>query len=140
MWENLNTNLSKYSMQFSDFKHKEEVGLFANKSDISDFLQEYSKKFDLEKYLNLQTNIIKISQKKNLKNGEFSYEILIENVQKEQKLMEFDYVIIASGMSSRGDFSAFEKWRNGQIEILHSSQYKKAEDYINKNVLSIALL
>jgi cation diffusion facilitator CzcD-associated flavoprotein CzcO len=49
----------------------------------------------------------------------------------------FDHVIIAIGNFGKPNWIGFEKFRDKDINIIHSSQFRKPDEYRNKDVLTI---
>jgi dimethylaniline monooxygenase (N-oxide forming) len=142
MWKNLSSNLSKFSMQFSDFHWKEYDEVFAKKKEINHFLEKYAENFNIVPYLNFETKVINISKIKNPKNENYEkYKLKIQQKDEEPKFFEFDYVIVGVGFLTTPDYSLFEKYKipesKCKVEIFHASNFKDTNYFKNKRVIVI---
>jgi dimethylaniline monooxygenase (N-oxide forming) len=130
-WPNLETNISKYSCQFSDHSWKDEDPIFIPKEKMDTWLLEYVEKFGLTNCLNLNTKVLNIS--KELEKFKITYEkggAVFEEV--------FPYVIVATGFFNKPNFIGFEKFKNcSNITIEHSCQYTDPRNYTGKKVICV---
>ena len=93
IWENLYSNISTHSMSYSDHFFPKSSSIFGSKKDIHQYLLSYIKRFKLEKFFRMQTQVEKASQLENKK-----WQIESTNTETNTKKTEvFDYLIVASG-------------------------------------------
>jgi dimethylaniline monooxygenase (N-oxide forming) len=129
-WPNLETNVSKYNVQFSDHFWKDDDPIFIPKDRLYTWLLEYVEKFKLTDCLKFNTKVMSIS--KDLENFQITYEkdgVVCGEV--------FPYVIIATGFFCRPDFIGLDQFMNSGIKIEHSCSYKYPESYKGKKVICI---
>lgn len=84
---------TKYSYCFSDVPHFESTSLYPNRDEIIDYLTEVCNKYNLFKYVNYNTNVIKT----NFDKSKTKWNIIYKNGENETNNFECDYLIVASG-------------------------------------------
>jgi dimethylaniline monooxygenase (N-oxide forming) len=130
-WPHLESNVSKYCVQFSDHYWKDEDPTFISKDKMYAWLEEYVDKFGFRDCLKLRTKVLNIS--KSLEQFKIIYEQ--EGVVNEEV---FPYVIIANGYLSNPNFTGFEKFKDvGGVEIEHTCKYRDPKSYTGKRVICV---
>eukprot|EP01084_Bolivina_argentea_P097449 175175_1 len=123
VWNNMTTNLSKYSCMFSDFLHYKSTPLFPSVTDIQKYLYDYCIYYDILKFIKFQCKITNIKQ-----NSDKKYIVSWFDIQHNKHYHKiFDFVIIASGIFSTPYIASLftSKNINNSFKgtILDSSQY-----------------
>lgn len=55
VWSTMHTNISRYTGTFSDFPWNPSIPLFPNSSCVKQYLNDYAKHFQIDKYINFNT-------------------------------------------------------------------------------------
>ena len=131
MWEKMRTNLSHFSCRFSDYAWDEKAEIFPNKKQMFQYLNGYAEKFSLRAHINFSSKVTKVEKEQK------QWKITWENKEKEQNSEVFDYVIIASGIFSQPNKPTIEGENSFAGTIMHSSDYRDAEFYEDKNVVVV---
>lgn len=95
VWNGLHTNVSKFSVSFSDFPWDETSSMFPSDTEMADYFHRYEKHFKIDKnaiHLNANVDLVKQMEDKkwqltwtNLDNGDQRVEI-------------FEYLVCATGL------------------------------------------
>ncbi|MCP3658858.1 MAG: NAD(P)-binding domain-containing protein [Bacteroidetes bacterium] len=120
VWNNMRTNISKYTNSFSDFIWSDESDIFPLASDANRYLNQYIEHFKLNKYIQYGSNVINIENKNDLWNITYIKEGKIYN-------SIFPYVIIATGISSV-PYIPFE------IDLINNKSFVHSQDYRSSNI------
>jgi dimethylaniline monooxygenase (N-oxide forming) len=129
-WPNLESNVSKYSVQLSDHYWNDEDPLFIPRERMHKWLLEYVEKFHLGGHLKFNTKVLNIT--KDLDQFKVTYEH--EGNKHEEK---FTHVIVATGFFNLPNYIGLDKYMGGAVKIEHSSQYKDLCDYKDKTVVVV---
>ena len=134
-WDGLTANVSYYFMSFSDHTYPEKSPIFWGKSEVFAFLTSYMKKFDLEKYISYNTEVIKTSQ---LDDNRWNMSYQSENQEPTSKT--FDFLIIASGLHETPHIPKFENQCNfkGIYHLIYSNFVLFVFNYIFLKRSSVA--
>jgi dimethylaniline monooxygenase (N-oxide forming) len=130
-WPNLETNISKYSCQFSDHFWKDEDPTFIPKQRMYSWLQEYIEKFGIKDSLRLKTTVFNIFREA----GQFK--IIYE---KDGAVSEeiFPYLIVATGYFNKPNYIGLHKFESvSGMTIEHSCNYKDPRNYTGKKVIVV---
>ena len=115
-WDGLTANVSFYGMAFSDHTYPEKSPIFSGKKEIFNYLTYYMIKFDLEKYIKFNTEIIEA------KKSDDKWQLTFQTQGNKLQLEFFDFLIIASGLHETPHIPKFENQENfkGNIEFVES--------------------
>jgi dimethylaniline monooxygenase (N-oxide forming) len=119
IWDGLHTNVSKYTMMFSDHPWPKNTPLFPDKQSVQNYLVSYANRFDLVKNIHLNTKIQRVNQTSDKK-----WEVIYENESNDTKSNQFDYLMVASGLHSEPRIPQFKDQSKFKGLLIHSSQYK----------------
>eukprot|EP01132_Coremiostelium_polycephalum_P005747 gene5747-7149_t len=130
-WSTLNTNISKYSLMFSDFPFKQEGPLHPTSGEVYQYLQDYIDHFNLFDHFRFSTTVLDIRQ---TKNDRWIVEWLDSTGKINSK--EYEFVIIASGFFSEPTptTDSIEELENFTGEITFGNCYKNSESFKGKRV------
>lgn len=127
--------ISNYHMAFSAFPPANGEGRrFWTRSEYSDYLLAYARKFDLLKHIKFNHKVVKL-KKNNLGN----YVIQVKNSHSVVQDYEFDSIAICTGNNHHPNIPIFEGQQSFQGQIIHSYSYKNASPFINKRVLIVGI-
>lgn len=126
-WNRMQTNLSRYSCMFSDFPWKASAPLFPNQSEVYDYLQDYSQNFDLNSHIQFNAEVLKIEKQ----NAQWQVKWHYQNVEQTQL---FDYLIVATGVFSKGSIPKICNSDTFKGSITHSQSYQTPDIYKGKKV------
>jgi dimethylaniline monooxygenase (N-oxide forming) len=133
IWDDMHTNVSKYSVQFSDFAYSDNIGVIPSAKDVFQYLLDYIKAFNLEKYFRLNTNIESVRQLPNKKwqvtwtnylNGERSTEV-------------FDHLICATGLHCKPYVPKIKNSEKYNGILLHSGDYRSQDERIKDKTITV---
>ncbi|KAK5584554.1 hypothetical protein RB653_006167 [Dictyostelium firmibasis] len=155
VWDDMQTNISKYSVCFSDFPHYKsysEDEIFPNNKSVYKYFYDYCIEFDLLKHIKFNSSVTKITREytnnnnnnskssnsnsnSNISNNEFKWKIIINNKESEFEL--FDFLIVSTGVFSKpqeipkilNDLKSFK----GRIS--YSQEYRNSEAFKDKKVV-----
>ena len=65
VWDTMHTNVSKYAMTFSDFDYSNECPFFPSSGNVYEYLKSYSKHFNLDEHIKLNTLVKNVKQLEN---------------------------------------------------------------------------
>lgn len=134
IYDGLNANISYFTMSYSDHNYPNRTSIIPSKKEVYKYFESYIEKFNLKKYLRLNTQVLHVQQDKTYN----KWAVTSINLCDEQKTEVFDFLIIASGLHSRGKIPAFQNIENFKGTIIHSSQFKIDDDkFKSKKVVVI---
>ena len=141
MWNSLRTNLSKFTCSFTSLPWKDDTADFPTKEEVNCYLTNLESQLE---NIHFSSKVISVV-KSPLTN---SYEVVWEstpetsssNIAAETNCAAFDHVIVASGYFGRSGAVATtqspqQSTKHGDIEFLHSDQYKSPESLAGKCVV-----
>ena len=67
IWDGMHTNVSKYSVMFSDFPWPRDSSVIPSAADVYNYLLNYIRHFKLEKYFRLNSHVTSVRQLSNKK-------------------------------------------------------------------------
>jgi dimethylaniline monooxygenase (N-oxide forming) len=125
-WDNLKTNISFYTCMFSKFAWKKKsIEDFPNRKEIFEYLCDFVEANKLDQYLQLHTEVKKISKFKD----RWKVEWVIDDKRVERV---FGFVIIATGFFSKAALPSLPGIENFKGQILHSKSYKNPHSFKGK--------
>ncbi|KAN0029019.1 hypothetical protein ACTFIV_010888 [Dictyostelium citrinum] len=156
VWDNMQTNISKYSVCFSDFppyKSYRDDEIFPNNKSVYKYFTDYSKEFNLYKYIKFNSSVTKVTREynnnnvnndnnkdnndnNNKDNESFKWKIIINNNEEEEEEL-FDFLIVSTGVFTKpqelpkllNDLKSF----TGRIS--YSQEYRNTEKFKDKKVV-----
>lgn len=138
MYHNLWANLPKECFEFVDYsfdKHfNQPFTSFPPRTVIYDYIRGYAEQNNIRQYIRFNTVVRWISYSEDTK----KFLISIKDLKKDEiQSEEFDYVIIATGHFSTPNIPYFNGIETFFGRILHSHDFRSAQDFIDKDVLLI---
>jgi dimethylaniline monooxygenase (N-oxide forming) len=135
IWDDMHTNVSKYSVQFSDLPHTKEVGVIPSARDIYNYLLEYIRVFQLEKYFKLNTNVESVRQLPNKK-----WQVTWTNYLNGERCTEvFDYLICSTGLHCKPNVPRIKNSEKYGGLLLHSADYRSRDERLkDKRIVVVA--
>ena len=120
IWDGMFTNVSYYTMTFSDFPWSQNTPIFPRSDQVYVYLNNYVEHFKLTEYIRLETIVENVRQESDKK-----WKIIFTSLnEKIQKTEIFDFLVIASGMESKAmipDISSLSQYKG---IIRHSSMFR----------------
>ncbi|KAM9991918.1 hypothetical protein ACTFIZ_012581 [Dictyostelium cf. discoideum] len=132
-WNSMDTNVSHYSMTFSDFEHQRDQDLFLHHNKVKEYLSNYMNHFDLEKYINYNCNVEKVKQIDNDK-------WLVQWFNSSKNFLEskeFDFLIVCGGMNNKSRQFPMEPLKGYTGNTRYSKDYKSPNVFFGKRVLVV---
>ncbi|XP_067323778.1 flavin-containing monooxygenase 1-like isoform X1 [Anolis sagrei] len=139
IYKSLISNSCKEMSVFSDFPYPEDFPVFLPNARLLEYLEMYTKHFDLRRHIQFKTKVINIRKCPDFSaTGQWD---VITETEGEQKSAIFDAVMVCIGFLTYprmplSSFPGIEKF-NGMY--LHSRHYKNAEVFRDKRVLVIGM-
>ena len=123
---------------YADFPWDPSHGLLISNEDITNYLEENVKVFNLKQYIRFNTrveNITATSRTQNNNNNNFKRKKLWKVETSDGTISYFDAVIVATGRHGGGAYiPSFKDMNLYRGQIIHSSKYKYPEKHnLNKN-------
>ncbi len=109
---------------------------YAPWQDMYNYLQKYADKFRLTERIRFQTKVVLID-KDDLKDPNLPWIIKIETADGDYQTLEFDFVVVATGLYSTPYKPTFRGQNKFSGSILHTSDVKTHEQLIDKRVVII---
>ena len=136
MYKNLWPNTPKECLEMSDYSldehFKKLLPSYLPQPMIRDYILGKVKKYNIEKYVLLNTVV------RNVEEDGDKFRVTTENLKDEKRVTEaFDYVIVATGHFSTPNFPEFEGIDLFKGRILHSHDFREAEQFKGKNIVLI---
>ncbi len=132
-YDDLHLTISNYFMAYSDYVPSKQRLKFWSKKEYLKYLKEYISKFELDANIVLNTSVDTIKQ-----NEDKSWDVSYTKMGKEEN-MQFDAVVICSGMFQEPKMPEIEGMEMFEGEIIHSKDYRDKELYRGKNVVCIGM-
>ncbi|XP_058799319.1 uncharacterized protein LOC131668865 [Phymastichus coffea] len=135
MYKNLRTNLPKEIMQIPDFPFDDEEGpSFVHHSVIRKYLLDYTAHFNLLPHIKLGT-VVNHVEPETLSNGQVIWMVTYMDLATGVETRKiFDAVVLCNGHYTVGTVPHIPGIESFKGATLHSHQYRKPEDFADKNV------
>uniref|UniRef100_A0A1I7SRM3 Flavin-containing monooxygenase n=1 Tax=Bursaphelenchus xylophilus TaxID=6326 RepID=A0A1I7SRM3_BURXY len=130
------TKYSKISSSFSDFPISDHFPQFLSQPEVLEYLENYVEKFDLKKFIKLETNVVGIRRhKKYDDNGIF----VVDYEKSGQRYSEeFPYVLLALGRTHKPwRPNPYRKEKEFKGKISHSAEYKGNSAFEGQKVVIV---
>ncbi|KAN0019417.1 hypothetical protein ACTFIU_002626 [Dictyostelium citrinum] len=132
-WDSMHTNVSHFSMTFSDFQHPDDQDLFLSQKKVYQYLSNYANQFGLFNHIKFGCTVEKVKQ---LENDKW----LVEWIDSSTKTIEsnvFDFLIVGNGMNNKPRQFPMEPLKSFTGGKKYSNQYKSPNEYVGKRVLVV---
>lgn len=138
MYDNLWTNIPKECAEFIDYSFDQHFGQsipsFFPRSLMLDYIRGYAKSNNVLQYIQFNTVVQWVSFCEEKK----QFELIIRNLTTNETRTEvFHYVIVSTGHFSTANFPYFEGIETFRGRLLHSHDFRFAQEFIGQNVLII---
>ncbi|CAF1468345.1 unnamed protein product [Didymodactylos carnosus] len=138
MYKNLWTNLPKECSEFVDYSFDKHFGQpitsFPPRTVFSDYIRGYAEQNNVRQYIQFNIVVQWISYSEDKK----KFNVLVKDLRKDEtRSEEFDYVIVATGHFSMPNIPYFNGIETFLGRILHSHDFRSAQDFADKHVLLI---
>ncbi|KAM5295334.1 LOW QUALITY PROTEIN: flavin-containing monooxygenase 2 [Glossophaga mutica] len=138
IYQSVITSTSKEISCFSDFPMPEDFPNFLPNSKLLEYFRIFAKKFDLLKYIQFQTTVLRVKKRPNFSSSG-QWEVITESKGKEHSAV-FDAVIVCNGHHILphillGSFPGIERFKG---QYFHSRQYQPKGSE-GKHILVIGL-
>ncbi|WP_058535636.1 flavin-containing monooxygenase [Legionella saoudiensis] len=120
---------SKRWSQFEDFPMPASYPDYPSHRQVLAYFQNYASHFDLEKYIQFNTTVLKVEQ-----NSQKQWQVTYQNELGTHEDI-FDYLLVANGHHWDPFMPEYPGHFDG--ELIHSHQYKKASVFAGKRVLVV---
>ncbi|KAL9544528.1 hypothetical protein MBANPS3_007573 [Mucor bainieri] len=144
-YRDLYNNTATHLMAFPDFPFPKDTPFYVPHFTIEEYLENYANEYDLVPLIEFDTSVDLISKNQEDHTWELTlskYDVYTSGMVRETRWKEtFDAVVVASGLHQDPyvpdikDLTAFNKIYPDKVS--HSVQYRKPEDYKDKNVLVV---
>jgi dimethylaniline monooxygenase (N-oxide forming) len=130
VWDNMQTNISRHTCQFSDFPWKPTARDFPYQNEVREYLCDYAKEFKVNDHIRFNSEVIKVEQSNN--------QWVVEWIDKGKKDSQlFDNIIVCSGIFSKAFIPLIPSLEKFKGEVRHSKDYKSSEPFKDKVVAVI---
>ncbi|KAK9419667.1 hypothetical protein SUNI508_07153 [Seiridium unicorne] len=127
-------NISKYTCGMSDFPMPDKYPHHLSSAEFQDYLESYAKHFDLLKDIVFGASLKQVNRSKD----GTKWRLELERDGKSQ-FEEFDKVAFTHGYQTKANMPLFEDQEKFEGPIIHTQQYKFAEDYKDKKVVVVGI-
>ena len=132
-YADLHTQQPGGTYEFSDLFDGEE---FAPWQKVHDYLQKYANLFHITERIRFQTRVVSID-KDDLKNDAIPWMITVKTADGENETLEFDFVVVATGVYSKPFVPTFPGQHKFTGSIVYPSMIKSYDQLANKRVVVI---
>ncbi|MEI8124198.1 MAG: NAD(P)-binding domain-containing protein [Parachlamydiaceae bacterium] len=124
-WKGMLINNSRHASSFSDHEWPKGAPDFPSRDDVYDYLQSYTKTFNLMEYIHINCAVEKIEQT----NNKWLVKWVKKSDEKEQRVSAiFDFVIVSSGFFSEAFIPQITGSETFTGSIIHSKDYKSSNE------------
>jgi len=134
IWDGMHTNVSKYSVMFSDFPWPKESSVIPSAKDVFNYLLAYIKHFKLERHFQFGAFVESVRQLPNKK-----WQVTWTNLDNGERTTEvFDFLICATGLHCKPNIPRIENMEKYSGHILHSADYRSNDERLkSKRVIVV---
>ena len=136
IWNNLITNVSKYTCAFSDFPWPEDTPMFPKGRSLYQYMKNYSDHFGVTNYIQFGSKVTSV-----VRNEDQTFKVKWSRHNDGEKTIheaDCEHLIIGSGIfgypNMELNIPGLEEFEG---EKIHSSQYKDPESFKGKRVLVV---
>ncbi len=131
LWSSMRTNLSKYTCSFSDHPWPKKTPIFPSQCDMFRYLISYSETFISPTQIIINCTVTHV-----MKGPDGKFLLTWSNKLNIPFTEEFDDIVIATGFFSNPILNR-ECFKNFKGKVIHSSEYKNAEEFKDSNVVVV---
>ena len=132
MYESLKTNLPKEVMAFPDFPFPKTQHSFLHHTEVKDYLSNYAKHFDLQKYIRLRTAVASVKRKPD----GAKWDVLVEDLDNgKQTWLEYDSVVVCAGHYAKPNYPEIPGIEQFLGKTMHSHSYRQPTIFQGKTVI-----
>ncbi|XP_012544129.1 flavin-dependent monooxygenase FMO2 isoform X1 [Bombyx mori] len=132
MYKHLHTNLPKPTMELRGFPLPDGIPSFPSWKIYYDYLKDYAKHFDIEKYIQFRHNVTLVRREQNV--WKVTHEHVITGEVFEEN---YDYVIVGNGHFSTPNMPNIRGEKLFKGTIIHSHDYRVPDVYKDRRVLVV---
>lgn len=134
IWDDMHTNVSRFSVMFSDFPWPEDANIVPSAKEVFSYLKSYIKHFNLEECFRYNTKVENVKQLSDDK-WQLTY---VETLTGEKTTETFDFLICATGLHSYANIPKIEGAEMFEGTIMHSLNYRSKDERLkNKRVIVV---
>lgn len=134
MYDDLDTNVPRAMMEFSDHSWDPETPLFPRREAVQGYLQDYMK--GLEKLIVFDTEVIDVHHRITEEGRKWVIETRNVHLPKVNKVEYFDYVVVATGNFGKPwvpMIPGLREWADTYPKsVLHAKSYKNPESFAGR--------
>ncbi|XP_071172349.1 uncharacterized protein [Mytilus edulis] len=137
MYKNLRTNLPKEVMAFPGFPFRSSLPSFIKHDDVLEYLQEYTKHYDLHKCIKFETLVQHVRPE--VDGDKTHWHVSYSNVgqRDETKTEIFDVVMVCNGHYEVPLYPKIPGLDDFEGEVIHSHCYRHPEQFTGKRVVCL---
>jgi len=132
MYETAHLISSKKMTEFTDFPMREDIAEYPSHADLKSYFHEFAEKYDIRTHYRFETEVINTEPLG--ADGE-GWKITWRGKDGKKKSGTFAGILIANGTLTEPNLPKFNGTFTG--ELIHSSQYRYATQFMDKRVLII---
>lgn len=139
LYRSVVSNACKEMSAFTDFPYPEDFPNFLPHAKLQEYLQMYTKHFDLRKHIQFQTTVVSIRKRPDF-SATGQWDVITETNGK-QKSAIFDAVMVCIGYLTEPSLplSSFPGIDEFKGQYFHSREYKSPELFKDKSVLVVGM-
>ncbi|ETK89642.1 hypothetical protein F441_06537 [Phytophthora nicotianae CJ01A1] len=131
LYKSLHTNLPTAIMQLKEFPFQKGVPSFPSHVDVLTYLQNYSKHFQVDNVVRLNSAVTSLSKVSG------QWKIGVSSEEKGDYEEEFDRVVVCNGHFSQPSLAPIKGIEHYKGTVSHSRSYRTPESYKGKRVVVI---
>jgi len=124
VWLQMHTNITRYSMSYSDNDWPLSTPIFPEAHQVLDYLRTFSNKYNITQKIRFNMNVVKACQCSDSSQWQVEAVNMKSN---ESEYFLFDYLVVATGIFSKPNFP--ECYQNAESQfkglLIHSKYYNK---------------
>jgi hypothetical protein len=125
-FQSLHTNLPTAIMQLKEFPFQNGVASFPSHSDVLTYLQNYSKHYEVDQFVRLNSAVTSISKVAG------QWKVGVNSKEKGQYDEEFDRLVVCNGHFSKPSLATIKGIEHFKGTVSHSRSYRTPEPYKGK--------
>ena len=135
LYHSLITNSSKEMMCYSDFPFSKDTPPYIPGKQLCQYYVDYANKFDLIKHIRFKSKVIEVREAPDhASSGRWTVTVQGPGGESTER---YDAVMVCTGMFSSAMIPTYPGQEEFEGQILHSNDYRKADEYADKTVLVV---
>ncbi|EEY69261.1 flavin-binding monooxygenase-like protein [Phytophthora infestans T30-4] len=131
LYKSLHTNLPTAIMQLKEFPFQKGVPSFPSHADVLTYLQNYSKHYEVDKFVRLNSAVTSLSKVSG------QWKIGVSSKEKGDYEEGFDRVVVCNGHFSEPSLASIKGIEHYGDTVSHSRSYRTTDSYKDKRVVVI---